>query len=77
MKYENLSSAGKIQFWCGLFFLIVGLAVIFSGLLIQFIGFLKPAIDALTSPTCMSGITIFGLGLAYISIAYSNENSNK
>ena len=74
MDYDDLSSAGKIQFWCGLFFLIIGLAVTFSGPLIQFIGILKPAVDALTSPTCTSGITIFGLGLAYISIAYSNEN---
>ena len=68
----TLSVPGKVQLALGIIFFVLGICVIYSGFLVQFVG--KSIIDGLTSPTFMSGMTISGLGLAFVSIAYTGEN---
>jgi hypothetical protein len=62
-------TASQIQYAAGVFFFIVGVGVIFSNQLTQFLPIIEPAINVLKSDTFIAGITILGLGLAYISIA--------
>lgn len=80
MDYKDLPCLSRFQFWGGIFFMFIGLIVVFSRIIVNFFAgnfvwlsnLITQIMNQLISPTFTSGITIFGLGLAYISIAFTN-----
>ena len=80
MDYKDLPLLGKIQFCIAVFLMLVGLIVIFAGLYQDIVSgnftatpnLLSAIINHLSSTPFTSGLSIFGIGLALVSIAFSN-----
>jgi hypothetical protein len=64
---NNLSNWDTIAYLCGIFFVLVGLLVVFSGWIISQFPNLIGIFDALSDQKFIAGLTIFGLGFAYLA----------
>ncbi|MFA4860754.1 hypothetical protein [Methanoregula sp.] len=66
-NWDNLSNIDKIAYGCGIFFVAVGLLVVFSGWIISWIPSSLETFNALADQKFIAGLTIFGLGIAYLT----------
>jgi len=64
---KNILTVDNIACGCGLIFIVVGLAVVFSGWITSWIPFLTSTFDELSDTKFIAGLTIFGLGFGYLA----------
>jgi len=75
MPFNTLSIWGKIQTLCGIFFLIIGVILIILNGIKFGADPLTTFTTTLTTGTFASGLSLAGLGIAFVQIGYNESSS--